>query len=78
MISQFPNLVHLDDRLVTNDQRMEAERLYKRPFLERIVSKTPSTLPNYLRTVGEKVSGLFANPPNFVTPPVRTQRNLIV
>lgn len=37
VISQFPSLVHLDDRKVTDDQREEAQRLYKRPFLERIV-----------------------------------------
>lgn len=29
--------MHLDDRKVTDDQREEAERLYKRPLLERIV-----------------------------------------
>ncbi|XP_037867480.1 leucine-rich melanocyte differentiation-associated protein isoform X2 [Bombyx mori] len=38
IISQFPLLNHLDDRKVTDDQRTEALRLYKRPFLERLVS----------------------------------------
>ncbi|XP_075976046.1 leucine-rich melanocyte differentiation-associated protein-like isoform X2 [Anticarsia gemmatalis] len=37
VISQFPSLNHLDDRRVTEDQRLEAQRLYKRPFFERIV-----------------------------------------
>ncbi|XP_045449279.1 leucine-rich melanocyte differentiation-associated protein-like [Melitaea cinxia] len=37
VISQFPSLLHLDDRKVTDDQREESQRLYKRPFLERIV-----------------------------------------
>ncbi|XP_063893788.1 leucine-rich melanocyte differentiation-associated protein isoform X1 [Helicoverpa armigera] len=37
VISQFPSLHHLDDRRVTEDQRLEAQRLYKRPFFERIV-----------------------------------------
>ncbi|KAJ8724588.1 hypothetical protein PYW08_016062 [Mythimna loreyi] len=36
VISQFPALNHLDDRKVTEDQRLEAQRLYKRPFFERI------------------------------------------
>ncbi|XP_028026169.1 uncharacterized protein LOC114239932 isoform X2 [Bombyx mandarina] len=38
IISQFQSLNHLDDRKVTDDQRTEALRLYKRPFLERLVS----------------------------------------
>ncbi|CAG9787401.1 unnamed protein product [Diatraea saccharalis] len=37
VISQFPSLNHLDDRKVTEDQRAEAQRLYKRPFFERII-----------------------------------------
>ncbi|XP_060802011.1 leucine-rich melanocyte differentiation-associated protein-like isoform X2 [Amyelois transitella] len=37
VISQFPSLTHLDDRKVTEDQRQEAQRLYKPPFLERFV-----------------------------------------
>ncbi|CAB3235323.1 unnamed protein product [Arctia plantaginis] len=42
VISQFPSLTHLDDRRVTEDQRLEAQRLYKRPFLERIVNPRAS------------------------------------
>ncbi|KOB76213.1 Leucine-rich repeat-containing protein [Operophtera brumata] len=38
VISQFPSLNHLDDRRVTGDQRTEAQRLYKRPLVERLVS----------------------------------------
>ncbi|CAH0723954.1 unnamed protein product, partial [Brenthis ino] len=37
VISQFPSLLHLDDRRVSDDQREEAHRLYRRPLLERIV-----------------------------------------
>ncbi|CAK1543839.1 unnamed protein product [Leptosia nina] len=36
IISQFQYLNHLDDRKVTEDQREESQRLYKRPFLQRI------------------------------------------
>ncbi|XP_034828536.1 leucine-rich melanocyte differentiation-associated protein-like [Maniola hyperantus] len=36
VISQFPSLDHLDDRKVTDDQRAEAQRLYRRPLLERL------------------------------------------
>lgn len=75
MISLFPNLVHLDDRYITDDQRREAERMYRRPLLERIVSKTPPKLPGYIRTVSEKVSGIFTPTPNFVH---KAERNCII
>ncbi|CAG4946081.1 unnamed protein product [Colias eurytheme] len=42
IISQFSSLYHLDDRKVTEDQREEAQRLYKRPFLQRIASPNSS------------------------------------
>nr|CAD7574843.1 unnamed protein product [Timema californicum] len=42
VISWFDHLVHLDDQTVTNDQRLEAERLFKRPL---------GSLPPYLRNV---------------------------
>ncbi|XP_068623752.1 uncharacterized protein [Battus philenor] len=38
VISKFPSLSHLDDRRVTEDEKAEAHRLYKRPLVERIVS----------------------------------------
>ncbi|CAG4933889.1 unnamed protein product [Parnassius apollo] len=37
VISKFPSLNHLDDRRVTEDEKAEAHRLYKRPLVERIV-----------------------------------------
>lgn len=44
VISQFPSLLHLDDRKVTDDQREEAQRLYKRPLLERIVKPNSGSI----------------------------------
>ena len=38
VISWLQNLEHLDDRSVTQDERDEALRLYKRPLLERMQS----------------------------------------
>ncbi|XP_013166743.1 PREDICTED: leucine-rich repeat-containing protein C10orf11-like isoform X2 [Papilio xuthus] len=37
LISKFPSLTHLDDRKVTQDEITEANRLYKRPLVERLV-----------------------------------------
>lgn len=45
---------------MTEDQVKEATRLYKRPLLERVaITKNTTTLPDYIRFVSEKVSGLF-------------------
>lgn len=46
VLSWFPYLVHLDDRLVTEEQRLEAKRLYKRPMLENIF-----TLPDRVKDI---------------------------
>ncbi|KAK5650750.1 hypothetical protein RI129_001779 [Pyrocoelia pectoralis] len=75
MISLFPTLVHLDDRVVTDDQRAEAHRLYKRPFLERITSKTSTNLPIYLRSVTDKVSEILTPLPSLS---LNLEKNLII
>ncbi|XP_031334930.1 leucine-rich melanocyte differentiation-associated protein-like isoform X1 [Photinus pyralis] len=75
MISLFPTLVHLDDKVVTDDQRAEAHRLYKRPFFERVTSKTTTTLPTYLRSVTDKVSEILTPLP---TLSLNNQKNLII
>ncbi|XP_077288939.1 leucine-rich melanocyte differentiation-associated protein-like isoform X2 [Arctopsyche grandis] len=45
VISLFDSLVHLDDRAVTKDQKREAVRLYRRPFLERLAVCTSKDFP---------------------------------
>ncbi|EEZ97805.1 Leucine-rich repeat-containing protein C10orf11 homolog-like Protein [Tribolium castaneum] len=51
IISLFPKLVHLDDRPVNTDQRIEAERLYRKPLVERLVMNIST--PEYLRHITE-------------------------
>ena len=67
IISLFPTLVHLDDKAVTDDQRAESLRLYKRPLLERIAAKTPSNFPIYLRSVTNKVSEILTPIPSLTS-----------
>ncbi|XP_050677775.1 leucine-rich melanocyte differentiation-associated protein-like isoform X1 [Leptidea sinapis] len=50
VISQFPSLYHLDDRKVTDDQRDESHRLYKRPLLERITRPSSGGVPSIMNT----------------------------
>ncbi|EZA50657.1 uncharacterized protein LOC105283626 isoform X2 [Ooceraea biroi] len=49
VLSWFPTLVHLDDRKVTEDQRREAVRLFKRPLYRSI------TLPEYISDLRKKL-----------------------
>lgn len=58
MISIFPKLVHLDDRIITDDQRIEAARLYKNALLDKMFSK--SNVPEYFRTISGKMSNMLS------------------
>ncbi|GJQ86288.1 hypothetical protein Trydic_g8984 [Trypoxylus dichotomus] len=74
IISLFPNLLHLDDRTITDDQREEAERLYKRPIVQKVAIKTQN-FPLCFRTIKNKMTNMFSPVPNFA---VNRQRNIIV
>lgn len=75
VISLFPNLLHLDDKAVTEDQVKEAVRLYKRPLIERITARSTPSLPDYIRSVSDKMSSLFTPLPGFTE---TRQKNFIV
>ncbi|KAJ8937467.1 hypothetical protein NQ314_011856 [Rhamnusium bicolor] len=60
IISLFPSLIHLDDKVVTLNQVKEAQKIYHKPLVERIMSKTQKNLPSYLRVVSEKVSEILS------------------
>jgi hypothetical protein len=60
VISWFPRLLHLDDRVITSEQRSEAKRLFKRPIFSQLVEKTP--LPNCLKLLHNKLTAIFIKP----------------
>ncbi|XP_078036617.1 leucine-rich melanocyte differentiation-associated protein isoform X2 [Augochlora pura] len=60
IISWFPHLVHLDDRVVTPEQRKEAKRLFKRPFLENLADHNP--LPECIKHLHNKITNIFFKP----------------
>ncbi|XP_032515941.1 leucine-rich melanocyte differentiation-associated protein-like isoform X1 [Danaus plexippus] len=70
VVSQFPSLTHLDDRKVTDDQRSEAHRLYKRPLLERIIKPGSGGLSQLMsssitwNSVHNKLSSLWGKDRN--------------
>ncbi|XP_063547994.1 leucine-rich melanocyte differentiation-associated protein-like isoform X2 [Cydia strobilella] len=75
VISQFPSLNHLDDRKVTEDQRAEAQRLYKRPFFERIVKPSSGGISQLIHapvkwsSFQNKITSLWAG---------KEERNLLI
>lgn len=60
VISWFPHLVHLDDRTITPEQRQEARRLFKRPFLESFAENAP--LPECIKHLHNKIASMFSKP----------------
>lgn len=76
MISLFPNLVHLDGRIVTEAEKDAAQKHYQRPVVERIVAKTQQGLPDNLRVIAERVSEFFSPPPDFFNP--QPKKNSII
>ncbi|XP_014217016.1 leucine-rich melanocyte differentiation-associated protein-like [Copidosoma floridanum] len=75
VISWFPKLVHLDDRVITHEQHSEAKRLFKRPFLEGFFEKAP--IPSCMRYLHEKMS-TFVNPISLPEKLKSRKSNLIV
>ena len=60
VISWFPRLVHLDDRVITPEQRSEAKRLFKRPILEKLVENAP--LPECIKMLHSKLAAILIKP----------------
>ncbi|XP_050349208.1 leucine-rich melanocyte differentiation-associated protein-like [Nymphalis io] len=77
VISQFPSLLHLDDRKVTDDQREEAHRLYKRPLLERIVKPGSGSL-SQLMTSSVSWSSVHNKLSSFWNKEKEQRRNLLI
>lgn len=71
MISLFPKLIHLDDTIVTEDQREEAYRIYKRPLLDRVFPS--KNIPDYIRTVSDKMSNVLWH----IQPSLTMKNNII-
>ncbi|KAL3277300.1 hypothetical protein HHI36_012650 [Cryptolaemus montrouzieri] len=59
MISSFPHLIHLDEKRVTSNERIEAERLYQRPLYEKLIPVANS----YLRKTTEKIGEILSSTP---------------
>ncbi|GLH07205.1 Uncharacterized protein GBIM_12723 [Gryllus bimaculatus] len=75
VISWFPNLIHLDDRAVTEDQKNEAHRLFRRPFLERLSISTSRS--SYLRVIQEKFVSFFGSVERYF-PNAQNARNTVI
>lgn len=76
IISLFPKLIHLDDRAVNAYQRQEAERIYKKPLVDRIIPNKPAHyFPEYFRTISGRLNNILTSTPQFA---LAKQKNTIV
>nr|CAI5868156.1 unnamed protein product [Callosobruchus analis] len=78
IISLFRKLVHLDDRTVTKFERVQAQKLYPRSIMERLVTKSQQTMPECFRNVSGKVSEMLQITPEFLTEHTHHKRNGII
>ncbi|XP_012260584.1 leucine-rich melanocyte differentiation-associated protein-like isoform X2 [Athalia rosae] len=76
VISWFPHLVHLDDRAVTPEQRLEAKRLFRRPLLDQIAGT--AQVPECIKHLHNKVSNIFSKPTLPVTSKVPKGSNFVI
>ncbi|KAK9884664.1 hypothetical protein WA026_007506 [Henosepilachna vigintioctopunctata] len=60
LISLFPRLIHLDEKKITIEERKEAERLYQRPLIDKLLPNAN----NFLRKTTEKLSDIFSSTPS--------------
>ncbi|XP_018321396.1 uncharacterized protein LOC108734360 [Agrilus planipennis] len=74
VISLFPNLIYLDDRGITKEQREEAQKIYNRPILERMAIKNSTAMPNCLKAITDRITALCSPVPPFAVP----QKNTII
>lgn len=59
VISWFPRLKHLDDRVVTSEQQKEANRLFKRPLFRNL---TDYSFPECIKKLHFKVTNIIVKP----------------
>ncbi|CAH1981054.1 unnamed protein product [Acanthoscelides obtectus] len=78
MVSLFRKLVHLDDRAVSNHERNQAQKLYPRSLMERLVTKSQQTMPECLRNVSGKVSEMLQVTPDFISEQLHHKKNGII
>ncbi|XP_072929360.1 leucine-rich melanocyte differentiation-associated protein-like [Epargyreus clarus] len=77
VISQFPSLQHLDDRKVTEDQREEAFRLYRRPLVERIIKPGSGGLSQFMQS-SVSLSNVQSRLKSFWGKEKQESRNLLI
>lgn len=61
VISAIPSLIHLDDKKVTEDERIQAKNMYPTPLVEHILKSTRARLPQYFRRITNRVNSYFTD-----------------
>jgi len=72
VLSWFPHLVHLDDRTVTEQQLLQAKKLFRRSLLEDFVA-----VPECIKDLHNKII-VHSKSPAFERQKISSETNLIV
>jgi len=72
VLSWFPHLVHLDDRTVTEQQLLQARKLFKRSLLEDFAA-----VPEYIKDLHNKIA-VYSKPSASDRQRISSKTNLIV
>ncbi|KAH1012463.1 uncharacterized protein LOC109539230 isoform X1 [Dendroctonus ponderosae] len=63
VISAIPNLVHLDDKRITADERAQAKKMFPTPFVHHLLKSTQVRVPHLLRKLTGRTSNYFPKSP---------------
>ncbi|XP_050293545.1 leucine-rich repeat and guanylate kinase domain-containing protein-like isoform X2 [Anthonomus grandis grandis] len=73
VISVIPNLIHLDDKKITEDERIQAKNMYPTQFVQNLFKATRARFPHYLRRLTGRMNNYFS-----IVPGKKIQRNVVI
>jgi len=77
VISTIPTLIHLDDKYITVEERIQAKKMFPTPFVLNLFKTTKARLPIYIRRLTDRINhfSILSHNPNFFNKP---DRNFII
>ncbi|CAG9772537.1 unnamed protein product [Ceutorhynchus assimilis] len=76
VISLIPTLIHLDDKRISDDEKIEAEKMFPTPFVQNFLKTTKARLPHYFRRITDRMNDYFSISSKGSS--TNNERNLIV
>lgn len=78
VISVIPSLVHLDDKRISSEERIDAKKMYPTPLVQSLYKATKARLPLYLRRVTDRLNDFSVSLLQGSTSNNKKQNNIIV